>query len=179
MIEFSIVRQGRSKVCLAGLAGPLSEIASRTFHDLIRCPPHHSVFTLPNSLMPWFQNVVKHTIFAMAFSTCQQATQETMLSVLRAQFCDANDAENDLNKCFLNILEETIHSLTLENMEEFLHLFHNYFYETIDVGHGTDRGTCPDILSPQITVRDVLTCVPRQPWPPPVSYRCPNPFCGA
>jgi hypothetical protein len=69
--------------------------------------------------------------------------------------------------------------LALDNMEEFLRLFQIYFYETIDVRRGTDRGTCPDISSPQVTVRDVLTCVPRQLWPISVPHRCPNPFCGA
>jgi hypothetical protein len=59
----------------------------------------------------------------MAFSTHQQATQERTLPVLRAHFCDANPAEYDLNKRFLNILEEIIDSLTLDNMEEFLRLF--------------------------------------------------------
>jgi hypothetical protein len=73
-------------------------------------------------------------LFAMAFSIHQQATQEITLPVLRAHFCDANAAEFDLNKRFLNILEELIDSLTLDNMEEFLRLFQNYFYETIDVG---------------------------------------------
>jgi hypothetical protein len=63
-------------------------------------------------------------------------------------------------------------------MEEFLHLFQNYFYKIIDVGRGTDRGICPDVPSPQITVRDVLTSVPKQLWPLPVPHRCPNPFCG-
>jgi hypothetical protein len=114
----------------------------------------------------------------MAFSTHQQATQEITLPVLRTHFCDANDAENDLNKCFSNILEQMTDSLTLENMEEFLRLFQNYFYETIDVGRGTDRGIGPDILSPQITVRNVLTRVPRQPWPLPVPHRGPNPLCS-
>jgi hypothetical protein len=66
-----------------------------------------------------------------------------------------------------------------ENMEEFPRLFQNYIYETIDVGRGTDRWICPDISSPQITVRDVRTRVPRQRWPLPVPHRCPNPFCGA
>jgi hypothetical protein len=97
----------------------------------------------------------------MAFSTHQQATQEITLPVLRAHCYDANAAEFDLNKRFLNILEEMIDSLTLDNMEEFLRLFHNYCYETIDVGRGTDRGICPDISSPQITVRDVPTRVPK------------------
>jgi hypothetical protein len=115
----------------------------------------------------------------MAFSTHQQATQEITLPVHRAHFCDANAAEFDLNKRFFNILEERIDSLTLDNREEFLCLFQNYFYETIDVGRGRDRGICPDISSPQITVCDVLTRVPRQLWPLPVLHRCPNPFCGA
>jgi hypothetical protein len=105
--------------------------------------------------------------------------QEITLPVLRAHFCDANAAEFDLNKRFLNILEEMIDSLTLDNMEEFLRLFQNYFYKTIDVGRGTDRGICPDISFPQITVRDVLTRVPRQLWALPVPHRCPNPLCGA
>jgi hypothetical protein len=101
----------------------------------------------------------------MAFSIHQQATQEITLLVLRAHFYDANAAEFDLNKRFFNILEKMIDSLTLDNMEEFLRLFQNYFYQTIDVGRGTNRGICPDISSPQITVRDVLTRVPRQLWP--------------
>jgi hypothetical protein len=102
-----------------------------------------------------------------------------MLPVLRAYFCEVNTAEFDLNKRFFNILEEMLDSLTLDNMEEFLRLFQNYFYETMDVGRGTDRGICPDISSPQISVRDVLTRAPRQLWPLPVPRRCPNPFCGA
>jgi hypothetical protein len=105
--------------------------------------------------------------------------QEITLPVLRAHFCDANAAEFDLNKCILNILEEMVDSLTLDNMEEFLRLFQNYLYKTITVGRGTDRGICLDISSPQITVRDVLTRVPRQLWPLPVPHRCPNQFCGA
>jgi CRISPR/Cas system CSM-associated protein Csm2 small subunit len=70
----------------------------------------------------------------MAFSTHQQATQEITLPVPRAHFCDADAAEFDLNKCFFDILEEMIDSLTLDDMEEFRRLFQNYFYETIDVG---------------------------------------------
>jgi hypothetical protein len=76
--------------------------------------------------------------------------------VLRAIFA-ANAAEFDLNARFCNILEEMIDSLTFDKMEEFLRLFQNYFYETIDVGRGTDRGICPDISSPQITMGEVLT----------------------
>jgi hypothetical protein len=81
----------------------------------------------------------------MAFSTRQQATQEITLPVHRAHFCDANDTEIDLNKRFCSILAEMIDSLTFDNVEEFLRLFQNYFYKTIDVGRGTDRGICPDL----------------------------------
>jgi hypothetical protein len=151
-----------------GLSGRPSQAGLRDrfshFHDLLRYPPHRSVFTLPDNLTPWFQDIVKHKLFTIAFSTYQQATQEIMLPALRASFCDANAVEFGLSKGFLNILDEMMDSLTLDNLEKFLDLFQNHFYETTNAGRGTDQGICPDISSPQITVPDVLTRVPRQLW---------------
>jgi hypothetical protein len=74
-----------------------------------------------------------------------------------------NAAELDLNNPFSNIFDELIDSLTLDKIYEFLSLIQNYFYETTDVGRGTDREICLDISRPQITAWDGLTRVPRQP----------------
>jgi hypothetical protein len=99
--------------------------------------------------------------------------------VLRAHFFDANAAEFDLNKLFLNIREGMHDSSMLDQMEKFLRLFQNDFHGTMDAGRGMDSGIGSGISSHQIVVREVLTHIPRQLWSRPVSDRCLDPFCGA
>jgi hypothetical protein len=92
-------------------------------------------------------------------------------------FADANDAEIEVNRQFLDSIEFMFGPHTTMSIENSANIFLDFITEGRKIRRLEDRNFPPAVSDLGFTLRDLLTRIPIQHWPLPHINHCPCSFC--
>jgi hypothetical protein len=101
-----------------------------------------------------------------------------LVSPCRPHFCDANDTDVELNRAFLNRLDEILRTCPLDARPTFFVMLRDFFFCLKDLQCGPRRGIPPDIRSGNPTIRQIMGHIPVQLWPLHIFEHPVSPFCA-